>query len=174
MQDLSLQNKSTTIYESLKNPSTDVIQNGVSALDLIPSQPLSNETFIKGSAILQASYGVEYSKEKFAVLFDFFKEDKWSEERFMRTLKYVLRHNVYPNWNIATWYAFNPKVYPAVGCPVPDGAEYYIVNGEFNDNYENDNIITKDGILVWKLADGQELPFVKLKKINGKFNRKGI
>jgi hypothetical protein len=138
-------------------------------LDLIPSKPLSNETFVKGSAMLQANYGVEYSKEKFAVLFNFFREDNWSEERFIRTSKYVMKHNPYPNWNVATWYEFNPKVFPAVGCVVPEGSEFYIVNGDFNDNYENDKIITKDGVLVWKPADGQELPFVKIKKLNGRW-----
>ena len=166
--DSSLQNKSTITFESLKNPSTNVIQKGVNALELIGNKLLDNETFIKGTAILMANYGTEYSKEKFKVTFDILKKDKWTEERFLRTLEYIIKNNPYPNWNIANWYQFDIRVFPALNCSAPDGADFYYIGDDFNEIIWNEKKIFGKGVLVWKEPDGNEIPFLKFKKINGK------
>jgi hypothetical protein len=125
--------------------------------------------FIQTIGMMEQNFGIKYPIETTKLLFNMIMDEGWSEQRFVRTAKHFLKNQKYPNWTIADWFNYGIKVYPAMGVPIPDGSDIYIVDGEFNPNYDNDKIITKDGILVWKPADGQELPFVKIKKTNGRW-----
>lgn len=140
----------------MKKPSADVAQNGVNALDLIPSLPVGESTFTKAVAILQANFGTSYSPEKIATLFDLIDDDGWSEERFKRTFKWFIKNKPFPAWTVADWFAYSVKVYPYswyLEQVAKNGRE---VNGQI-DTYKLD-----DGTLVFRYRDSDELPFRKV------------
>lgn len=133
-----------------------MIENGINALDLFDSAEMQSDVFVGAVAALQSNYGTEYSQEKVALLFDMIREDGWSEERFMRTLKWFLKTKPFAAWTISDWFSYGVKVYPYA---------WYLeqVNkngGSINKQIESYRL--PDGVIVFKYADGENLPFEKL------------
>ena len=151
------QNKSKNL-NLLVNPSDSVIENGVNALDLVGSQPMSEESFIKAIAYLQQSYGIDYPKEKFSILFDLIRDEKWTEERFQRTLKWFLKTKYNQAWTVADWFQYNIKVYPFQWV-----RNYCNKNGIREVDYiKTLDCYLVDGIRVYREKDGAELPLQKV------------
>lgn len=146
-------NRSKTL-SLLAKPSDSVIQNGIDAFAVIDSPQVSTDTFIKAMAYLQQAYGLEYPKEKFAVLFDLIKDEKWTEERFQRTLKWFLKTKYNQAWTIADWWQYNVKLYPW---------QHYRIHCAKNNIREIDyqktlDCYLVDGIRLYRESDGLELP----------------
>ena len=139
--------------EILKHDSLNVIETGVNALDLIPSEPVSTKVFVKARAALQANYGTEYSDEKMALLFDMIRDDGWSEEKFVRTLKWFMRNRPFPSWTIADWFAYSVKVFPRA---------WYLKQCTEGRANEIETYLLDDGTYVYKFRDGEELPLKKV------------
>jgi len=133
-----------------------VTQNGVNALDLIDSPPVSVDTFKKARAILEASFGKEYSDAKMAVFFDLIRDEAWSEVKFNRTLKWFLKNVPFPEWSIANWFQYAVKLYPYSWY-----LEQVVKNGA-SVNKQIETYRLPDGVIGFRYADGQELPFEKL------------
>jgi hypothetical protein len=131
------------------------IEFEVSALDLIPSKEVDSETFTRAIALLQANYGTEYSPEKTALLFDMIREEKWSEERFGRTLRWFLKNKRYPSWSVADWFDYDVKLH-SYGWYLKQVHEQ---GPTINNSIEVYTIA--EGVSGYKFIDGNELPFPK-------------
>lgn len=125
------------------------------ALDLIDSVPVTSETFIKAKLILEQNFGIDYPKEKFAILFDMIRDENWSEERFNRTLKWFLKTKYNQSWSVSDWFQYSIKL-----------RTFSWVRMTCNKNglREVDFIKTLDcylidGIRMYKEKDGIEMPF---------------
>ena len=148
--------KQSLALRNLRQPSTSVIESGVNALDLIPSEEVKTETLTKAIAILQANFGTEFSSEKISVLFDMIREECWSEERFQRTLKWFLKNKKFPSWTVSDWFDYGVKLYPRAwylkqchenGGYAPIGIQFYKL---------------PDEKIAYKYKDDEELPFEEL------------
>lgn len=109
--------------------------------------------------MLEANYGTEYSTEKLTLLFDTFRQDGWSEERFLRTLKWFIRHKQFPAWTIADWYNFDGiRVYPY---------EWYLKQCREGLDVlaQMDVYRLPNGATVYKWKDGNDLPLPKRKTV---------
>ena len=87
-----------------------------------------------------------------ALMFDMIRDEGWTEERFNRTLKWFLKNKPYPAWTIADWFQYDVKVYPYA----------WVLRQVFNGaNWKTDieSYELPDGSVVYKLRDGQTLPF---------------
>jgi len=109
--------------------------------------------FTQAIAVMQANYSAEYSHEKISILFDMVKEDKWTKERFSRTLKWMLKNRKFADWTIADWFSYSVNVYPYSwylkqvqehGAGVNNQIEVYLFDNETR---------------MYKYIDGNELPF---------------
>jgi hypothetical protein len=129
--------------------------NGLNALALVDSEPVSASAFTTAVAVMQTNYGVDYAPEKVALLFEMIREEGWSEERFKKTFKWFLKNKKFSDWKIADWFEHGVKVYPhswyldqvhKFGREVNKQIETYKVNG----------------VVVYRYADGEELPFEKI------------
>jgi len=108
--------------------------------------------------MLEANYGTEYNSEKAALLFDVVREEGWSEERFLRTLKWFLKNKPFPAWTVADWFQHGVRVYPY---------EWYLEQQAKAGPYRRvldqmEMYRLPDGIVVFKWKDGEELPFEKI------------
>jgi hypothetical protein len=132
-----------------------VIENGVNALDLIDSPPVRAETFTAAVAILQSNFGMKYSPEKTAMLFDLIRDEGWNEERFNRTFKWFLKNKLYPSWTVGDWFSFVVKVYPY---------EWYLKQCRegMDVRKDMDIYLLPDGTRAYRWHDGQDLPFEKI------------
>lgn len=146
----SMDRKRNSALQILKNPSLSVTENGVNALDLIPSEPLTAKAFADARAVLQANYGTEYSDEKMALLFDLLRDDEWSNERFMRTLKWFMKSKPFPSWTVADWFAYSVKVFPY---------SWYVEQCTKGRSAEIEAYVLHDKTVVYKFRDGVTLPF---------------
>ena len=142
---------------NLRQPSEIVTVNGVNALELIESQPVSHTSFLKAVAQLEANFGTEYNREKTTLLFDMVREEQWSEERFNRTLKWFLKNKPFPAWTTSDWFSFSVKLFPY---------EWYLKQCREGANVREQMDIYElpDGTLGYRFRDGQELPFLKVVK----------
>jgi len=135
-----------------------VSQEGVNAFDLIPSKPVSAETFIKAAAYLQQAYGIEYPAEKFSILFDLVREENWTEERFNRTVKWFLKTKYNQAWTIADWWQYNIRLYPFVwvreSCRKSGQSEIEFI--------KTLDVYLVDGVRLYKLKDGVDLPLERV------------
>jgi hypothetical protein len=134
-----------------------LIENGVNALTLIPSPPLTEQTLTRAIILLEANFGVEYSQEKILLLFRCMKEDNWTEERFMRTFGWFIRNKPFATWTVADWYTWSGiRVYPYEWML----EQVHKFGGGVNSSLER--YLLPDGkTLVYKYKDGQELPLEK-------------
>lgn len=128
----------------------------MNALDLIPGEQVSGVTLAKAKVFLKQNYGLEYSEEKFAMLFQMIDEERWTEERFKRTFSWFLKNKKFPSWTIADWFEFGIKVYPYA---------WYLQQidkqgREFNRSIDWYRL--PDGTLVCKPKDGNDLPFQRV------------
>lgn len=127
----------------------------MNALALIPSPPVSEETFAKAKLLLEANYGTEYSPEKWLMLADMIDDDGWSEERFMITFKWFLKNKPFPAWTVSDWFSHSVKVYPY--------AWYLQQVTPYEDVLKKmDRYKLADGTTVYKWKDGVELPLEKV------------
>ena len=142
----------------LQNPSEVVCNNGVNGLDLIPSERVKPETFVKAKVYLEQAYGVEYPKEKFAILFDMINEEGWSEERLMRTVKWFLKTKYNQAWTIADWFQYGVKLYPFRWM-----RDYCAKNGIREvDFMKTLDCYLVEGVRLYKMKDGVDLPLEKI------------
>lgn len=153
-QPLSTAPARSNALEILKQPSTQVIENGVNALALIDSPPMTTATFQVAVAKLQANYGTEYSPEKIALLFDRIRSHGWSESRFLKTFNWFLENKPYAAWTISDWFAFTIPVYPY---------EWYLKQCREGEDVSKqmDRYLLPNGQVVYRWKDGQELPLEK-------------
>jgi hypothetical protein len=138
--------------KSLK--SSLLIESGTNALDLV-GRPIEPADFMKAEALIEMSFGADFAREKFTMLWDMIGEDGWTAERLHATTKNFLKTKKYATWTIADWYDFDVKVYPY---------SWYleqIRNGMSNDNIE---IYKYENMTVFKLKDGVKMP-VQYEKI---------
>ena len=108
--------------------------------------------------MMEQNYGVEYPREKVQLLFSMIEEDKWSEERFKRTLKWILKNRPYPTWSISDWFSYGVKVYPYA---------WYLKQQSEAGPYRNvlkemDVYKMADGVFAYRWHDREELPFEKV------------
>ena len=89
------------------------------------------------------------------MLFDMIREEKWSEERFNRTLCWFLKNKKYPSWSISDWFDYDVKLY-SYGWYLKQVRE----QGALINNSIEAYTIT-DGITGYKFIDGNDLPFPK-------------
>lgn len=110
--------------------------------------------FLKAEEMLKLNFGVEYSKEKFAMLWEMILDEGWTDFRLKETVKHFLKTKKYPNWTISDWFDYSIDVH--------NYAEYLDkLNGnrQLNDQIEWYSI---NNIRVWKYRDGVSLPFPKV------------
>jgi hypothetical protein len=131
------------------------VKQGVSALDLIDSNPVSVETFAKAKAILEQVYGVDYPKEKMMILFQLIDEEGWSEERFNRVFKWFLKTKYNQSWTIADWFQYDVKLYPFAWV-----RQHCHENGLREDVFIRSlDCYNVGGVRMYKMKDGVDLPF---------------
>ena len=140
----------------IQNAQKEILRNTtnfeINALDLF-TETVTGIDFVKAEEMIRLNYGTDYAPEKFKLLFGMIKEDKWSHERFIKTVKHFLKHQRFSAWTIADFYGFQIKLYPyswyseqiSKGIPAC-GLEGYKVNGK----------------VMWKLKDGETLPFERI------------
>jgi len=148
-----IQSKKENAIALLKMQSRDVTENGINALELIESPPVSSETFLQVRAMLEANFGKDYSNEKMALLFDMIRDDAWTEERFSRTLKWFLKTKHFRDWTVADWFSYAIKVYPY---------SWYLEQvkkcGQAV-NMQIQNLRLSDDTVVFRYRDHEILPF---------------
>ena len=81
------------------------------------------------------------------------REEKWSEERFTRTLKWFLKGKKFPSWTISDWFDYDIKLY-SYGWYLQQVHEQ---GASINNSIEVYEIA--EGISGYKFIDGNELPF---------------
>lgn len=128
---------------------------GTNALDLF-GEELIAEDILKAEEMLKLNFGVEYSQEKFSMLWDMIQEEGWTRERLMWTVKHFLKTKKFPNWTIADWFDYDVKLYPYTwymqqvnefGGVVNDQLEIFKINGTF----------------LYRYKDGTDLPFERIR-----------
>jgi hypothetical protein len=125
----------------------------VNALDLIESGPIAPDTFKEIGVFIQQNFGVEFEPAKWKMLKEVITRDGWSEERFRRTAEWFMKNQRFSAWTIADWYSFSVK------CYTLSGKNKLIAEGHKAEEFEAYKL--PDGNIVWKLIDGQTLPFPK-------------
>lgn len=143
-----MMSKELTKHSSICNVPNN---QAINALDLIGDkvEPID---LAKAQAYLEANYGLSIPKEKMKLLFDAVREANWTKERFKRTLTHILRTKPYVNWTIADWFEYGVTLHPyswyleQVQQGNADKIEAYSINGK----------------TMYKLADGEQLPFEKV------------
>src|SRR3989338_6914666 len=83
-----IQRRQSMILESLRRQSESVVKSGANALDLIQGSPVSESSLVKAKILLEQNFGTEYAPEKWLMLVELMDEEKWTEDRFQRTLKW--------------------------------------------------------------------------------------
>ena len=124
---------------------------GINALDLIGSKASSYE-IMKAEELLKLNYGVDYSKEKFTMLWEMIVEEGWTNERLKATVKWFLKNKKYATWTIADWFEYSVKLYPY---------SWYLdqiqqFGGSVNQQIEKYKV---NGIVLYRYNDGSRLPF---------------
>lgn len=91
------------------------------------------------------------------MLFDIIREDRWSEERFQRTLKWFLKTKYNQAWTIADWFQYGVRLYPI------DWMKKEIAKmGNPPLAWKRFDRYKINGVVMVKLKDGEDLPFEKL------------
>ena len=151
----TIQRKHEATLSTLRQPSEHVVKNGVNALELIVSPPVSEQTLVKAKLLLEANYGTQYSPEKWLMLVEMMDDDGWSEARFTRTLKWFLKNKPFPAWTVSDWFSYGVKVYPY--------AWYLEQVQPYEDVLKKmDRYRLPGGTVVYKWKDGEELPLEKV------------
>lgn len=146
------QNGQNKDLKSLKN------SDSINALQLI-GKPLNAEDIVKAEEMIRMNYGIDYPKEKFAMLWEVIQEEGWTDYRLRETVKWFLKTKKFPNWTIADFFEFGVKLY---------SHNEYIrqlnENKNLNEEIEWYYVPTGDGekIMMWKYKDGVELPLEKV------------
>jgi hypothetical protein len=131
-----------------------VTAEGIHALDLLGERALG-EDFAKVKTMIELSYGVKFETKdktmtKIDVLFDLIAEEGWSKERLQATTKWVLKNKKWGTWTPADWFEYGVKLYPY------SWYQKQIASGVKHEEME---CYLVNGIVLWKMKDGQELPF---------------
>lgn len=128
-------------------------QISANALDFVGNK-ISKVDIIKAEEMLKLNFGINYSKEKFAMLWEMILEEEWTDFRLKETVKYFLKTKKYPNWTISDWFDYSQEVY----C-------YNEYLSKLNENRQlNDQIewYSINGVRVWKYKNGFSLPFERV------------
>ena len=147
----------------------------MNAFDVIGGPVVTPSSFAKAAAYLQQAYGVEFPKEKFAILFELILDEGWTEERFNRTLKWFLKTKYNQAWTIADWFQWNVKLYPFAWV-----RQHCHKNGLREvDFIRTLDVYIVDGIRLYKMKDGIDLPLKRdgelwSRKKHRSMNRKGF
>jgi hypothetical protein len=134
-----------------------VIEKGVMAYDIIPSEPMKVETFDRARVFLQQNYGLDYPKEKFAMLFDLIREEGWTEARFQDTFKWFIKTKYNQAWTVSDWFQYGVKLYPIEWMK----AEISKMGNPPN-AWKKFDRYKIGGVFVCKFKDGVELPIEKM------------
>lgn len=140
-----LQSQSVTV-----EPGKSVTLNG---LDLIPSEPLTDESVLQAVLVIEQNFGIQYAPEKWTTLAQMVVADGWSDARFRRTCEHFLKTQKYPNWTIADWFAYAVDVHPYAWYLEQVHTHGATVNTQI-ECYRLD-----DGTICYRYIDGQTLPF---------------
>lgn len=106
--------------------------------------------------------GAVIPKERYNMLWSLIKEEGWSRDRLLRTIKWFLKHrqSFAKEWKISDFFNYNCKTY---------GHTWYLAqvegNADANKNIEKWKL--DDGSVVFKYADGVELPYEYLGRCDG-------
>lgn len=154
----SLQTKSQKTLEILKSPSAYCVENGVNALDVVPSIPVQEKSLAFAKEVLEQNFGTPIPNAKWMMLCQRIIEEDWSEERFKRTLNWFIDNKKYPSWTIADWFEYGVKLYPIQWMNREIGKM-----GNPERAWELFDRYRVNGVVVCKFKDGIELPLEKIK-----------
>jgi len=141
----------------LRSPSDFYIQNGVDAFIVIGGEPVKSETLITAKIFVEQNIGAEIPKEKWLMLCELIADAEWTEERFKRTLKWFLLNKCYPAWTFKDWFDYGVKLYPFQWV-----RQHCHKNGLREvDFIRSLDVYFVDGIRLYKMKDGIELPLKK-------------
>ena len=94
------------------------------------------------------------------MLFEMIREEKWSEERFQRTLKWFLKTKYNQAWTMSDWFQYGVKLYPFAWV-----RQHCHKNGLREvDFIRTLDVYMVDGIRLYKQKDGVELPLEREKQ----------
>jgi len=128
------------------------LEKGINALDLI-GEPVQVSDCLKAEEFLKLNYGVDYPEEKFTMLWEMIREEKWTTARLNNTLKWFLKNKTFPNWTIADWFDYDVKLYSY------SWYQEQIHKGVKDSDIQGYRINEK---VLFKLKDNTELPFEKV------------
>lgn len=127
---------------------------GTNALNLIGEKIVPTD-ILKAEEMLKMNFGIEYSQEKFTMLWEMIREEGWTRERLIQTVKHFLKTKKFPNWTIADWFDYNVKLHPY---------SWYILQvHEYGPNVnEQMEMFRVNGIVLYRYKDGTDLPFERI------------
>lgn len=79
--------------------------------NLLQSEKVTIANIPQLKVALEENYKIKYSDNFMKLLSDTIIADGWNIERLESTLKWFLRTNPYPNWNIASFFGFTINVH---------------------------------------------------------------
>ena len=140
--------------EILRSPSDFCVSNGVSAFDLVKSEPVKETSLAFAKEVLEQNFGTPIPNAKWMMLCQRIIEEDWSEERFKRTLNWFIDNKRFPSWVVADWFDYNVKLFPFQWV-----RQHCHKNGLREvDFIRTLDVYMVDGIRLYKMKDGIELP----------------
>lgn len=118
-------------------------------------KPIQKQDELVSQGYLEAAYGTEYSQQRVDMLFDFAREEGWSGQRLIETVKHVIRSSKWKDWTVADF----------LSTPTGELKNYNWVLEELaKDRTAQSRMVgyRVGGVTLWKYADGKELPFPKV------------
>ena len=150
----SLPNKYNQTLEILRSPSDYCVSNGVSAYDIIKSEPVQEQSLAFAKEVLEQNFGTPIPNSKWLMLCQRIIEQEWTEERFKKTLNWFLDNKKFPSWTISDWFDFDVKLMPFAWV-----RQHCHKNGLREvDFIRTLDVYMVDGIRLYKMKDGAELP----------------
>lgn len=125
---------------------------GVNAYEF--GERATSEDIAAVKQLLEINYGKDFDIAKYELLFALILEEGWTKIRLRETVKWILKNKKYPNWTIADFFDYNVKLYPY------SWYLHQIANGVSADDMEAYKV---NGMVLWKLKDGINLPYEKIK-----------
>jgi hypothetical protein len=134
---------------SLKN----LTKEGINALDLI-GEKADTDDINRAVAYIEAAFGVPASDEKVMILAELILDDGWSKERLDKVIKHFLKTTKWKDWTPADLFGYGVKLHPY---------SWYMEQINKGVKHEEMEAYKVHGQVLWKLKDGNELPFEKIK-----------
>lgn len=117
--------------------------------NLLQSEKVTIANIPQLKVALEENYKIKYSDNFMKLLSDTIIADGWNIERLESTLKWFLRTNPYPNWNIASFFGFTINVH--------NYAWYLEQIAKGTNGYDIESY-KLNGKVYYKLIDGVTLP----------------